>query len=159
LATEPEFDSDAAHRFFSANCFNKAWDLIDKPSRTLEEDEEMIRLSLASIWHWTQRKDHTRINLSVGYWQLSRIYTLLQQPENARHYALLSLNLLPSDEALPFYRAYAYEALARAELVAGDIIKQAEYRDKALQLAEDVADPEDKQQLLRDLETMTSRDK
>jgi hypothetical protein len=159
LAAQPEFDLEAAHRFFSANCFNRAWDLIDKPSRTPEEDEEMIRLSLASIWHWTQREDHTPVNLSVGYWQLARIFALLQQPGNARHYALLSLNLLPSDEALPFYRAYAYEALSRAELVAGNSIKQAEYLNKALQLAEGVVDPEDKQQLLRDLETIASRDK
>lgn len=151
MAAKPEFDLDAAHRFFSADCFNRAWDLIDKNSRTPEDDEEMVRLSLASLWHWTQREDHTRVNLSVGYWQLSRIFSLLQQPDNARHYGMLSLNLLPSDNALPFYRAYAYEALARAELLAADLDKKEEYLNKAMLLAESMVDPEEKQQLQSDL--------
>jgi hypothetical protein len=27
----PDFDSDKAHQFFSAYCFNSTWELIDKP--------------------------------------------------------------------------------------------------------------------------------
>jgi hypothetical protein len=154
MAAKPDFDSDAAHRFFSAHCFNAAWDLIDKTSRTPEDDEEMIRLSMASIWHWTQRKDHTPANLSVGYWQISRIFALLKQTENARHYASLSLNTLPHDDSFPFYRAYAYEALARAEFLAGNADKKEHYLTAAAQFAARVDDPEDKQQLLNDLHTI-----
>ena len=69
MAKEPEFDLQVAHRYFSATCFNQAWELIDKPERTAEEDEAMVQLSLASTWHWTQREDCTPANLSIGYWQ------------------------------------------------------------------------------------------
>ena len=156
MATKPEFDLDAAHRYFSADCFNKAWDLIDKPNRTPEENEEMIRLSVTSIWHWTERKDHTKTNLSVGFWQLSRIYALLGQVDDARQYGQKSLNLVQDDEGLPFYRAYANEALARAELVAGNHSKKEAYLKEAQRLAAGIADPEDRKQLLDDLGTIAS---
>ena len=51
----PDFDSAKAHQFFSAHCFNSAWELIDKPERTPEENEQMIQRTMASLWHWTQR--------------------------------------------------------------------------------------------------------
>src|ERR1022692_3643135 len=72
-----------AHRIFSAQCFNRARDLIRKPHRTDPENEQMLLLSQASLWHWTQRPDCTSRNLSIAHWQLSRIYALLDQPENA----------------------------------------------------------------------------
>ncbi len=87
----PDFDLDAAHRYFSAHCFNAAWDLLDKQERTPEENEQMIRLCLASAWHWTQRADCTPTNLSVGYWQASRIYAVLGQGDNARRYGQMCL--------------------------------------------------------------------
>lgn len=50
----PSFDIEAAHKRFSAECFNRAWDLLDKEKRTPEEEQKMIELCLASIWHWTE---------------------------------------------------------------------------------------------------------
>jgi hypothetical protein len=32
--SEPDFDIAAAHKYFAASCFNRAWDLIDKASDT-----------------------------------------------------------------------------------------------------------------------------
>ena len=32
--------------------------------RTSEEEDKMLQLSLASLWHWTQREDCTPTNLS-----------------------------------------------------------------------------------------------
>jgi hypothetical protein len=58
--------------------------LIEKRDRTPEEDEQMIRLNQASLWHRTQREDCISTNLSIGYWQAARIYTLLGRIEAAR---------------------------------------------------------------------------
>ena len=33
MSEQPGFDLQAAHRYFSAACFNQAWDLIDKADR------------------------------------------------------------------------------------------------------------------------------
>jgi len=150
----PDFDLEAAHRYFSAQCFNRAWDLIDKPDRTAEEDEEMIRLSMAAAWHWTQRTDCTNKNLSIGYWQIARIYAVLRQAENARYYAQRCLEVSQDEDIPPFYLGYAYEALARAESVAGERAKMKAYISLAQQAAEKVTDMNAHKQLLTDLETI-----
>ncbi len=154
MANMPDFDVAAAHRYFSAECFNRAWDLMDKPERTPAENEEMVLLSLASTWHWMQRPDCTPQNLSVGYWQASRIYALLGRAGRARHYGQLSLEAMLGAGDLPFYLGYAYEALARAEWVAGDAAKTAEYLKLARQAAERVPDPDARSALLADLESI-----
>ena len=109
----------------------------------------MLQTAMASLWHWSQREDATPQNLSVGNWQVSRVYCLLGQVDNARRYAEVSLKLAEGSE--PFYAAFAYEALARAEMVAGNKAKMQEYLEKALALAEKVEYEEDKQVLMGDL--------
>ena len=154
MSQQPDFDLDAAHRYFSAQCFNRAWDLIDKPDRIPEEDEEMVRLSMAASWHWTQRPDCTNKNLSIGYWQISRSYALLRQADNARFYAQRCLDVSQGDDIAPFYLGYAYEALARAESVAGERARMKAYISLAQEAAEKVTDMDAHKQLLNDLETI-----
>ena len=154
MAAKSDLDQKAAHKYFSANCFNKAWDLIDKPDRTPEEDEEMIRLSLASHYHWTQRDDYSLTSASVGHWQTSRIYAILGLAENARRYGQLCLEASRAEDVLPFYLGYAFEALARAEAVAGDRDKSEEFISEAKAAAEKVKKSEDRKALLDDLRTI-----
>jgi hypothetical protein len=154
MSDEPTFDLQAAHQYFSATCFNQAWDLIDKAERTANEDEAMLRLSLASTWHWTQRADCAPCNLSVGYWQTSRIYAMLGQADNARRYGMLSLDQCRHEGVLPFYLGYAYEALARAEMTAGDTVKMKEYLAQAHDAADRMMEEEEKKMLLDDLKTI-----
>lgn len=154
MSKQPEFDMNKAHKYFSADCFNKAWDLIDKPDRTPEEDEQMLLLSMASAWHWTQREDCQPTNLSVAYWQISRIYALLRQADNARRYGQMCLDVSRGKDIQPFYLGYAYEALARAEMVAGEQAEMQSYLEKAKQAAARVIDAESKAMLLADLETI-----
>jgi hypothetical protein len=149
-----DFDLEAAHRYFSTQCFNRAWDLIDKPNRTAEEDEDMIHLSMAAAWHWTQRADCTNKNLSISYWQIARIYALLRQAENARYYAQRCLEVSQDEDIPPFYLGYAYEALARAESVKGERAKMKAYISLAQQAAEKVTDMDAHKGLLTDLETI-----
>jgi hypothetical protein len=154
MSEKPEFNLDAAHKYFSATCYNKAWELINKTDRTSEEDEQMIRLSLASTWHWTQRDDCTDQNMSIAYWQTSRIYSILGQAGNAMKYAELCLNFSQGDDAKPFFRGYAYEALARAEMVAGNQEKVDEYLQEAHKLLAVLTDEHEKKYLGDDLATI-----
>lgn len=155
MTEETSIDFEAVHKHFSAVCFNKAWDLIGKKDRSAEDDEEMIRLSLTSTWHWTQRADCTSRNLSIGYWQTSRIYSILGQAENAKRYGQLCLKASQEDDVPPFYLGYAYEALARAEMVVGDKKKMGEYLQEARRVADLVSDSNAKQMLLDDLDTIS----
>ena len=154
MPEKPDFDINAAHRYFAAECFNRSWDFIDKHQRSPAEDDEMLHLSLTSLWHWLQRADATPTHLSVGYWQVGRVYALRGEPANARHYALLSLQASQAAGVEPFYRGYAYEALARTEALAGNDEKAGEYLRQARSLAEQVEDLEDRNLLLKDLDSI-----
>lgn len=149
-----EIDIQAAHRQFSAQCFNETWDLIMKSDRTPKQDDEMLASTMASYWHWTRREDYAPGNASVGFWQISRVFALLGQPENAKRFAKRSLEVTIGTDVGPFYVGYAYEALARAESVAGNMAKTKEYLDHAYKLADAVEDNESKKWLLDDLATI-----
>jgi hypothetical protein len=152
VTQDPGFDAVKAHRYFSADCFNKAWELIEKSGRTPEEEEQMILRSQASLWHWTQREDCTEDNLSIGYWQVSRIYAILGRSAEARRYAALCMQHTPQEK--PFLLAYAHEAAARAEKSAGNTDQVVEHRAAAVALAGSIDDEEDRNYLMKDLETL-----
>src|SRR5580765_3462659 len=105
MTTAPPFDLAAAHRFFSAQCFNDAWDLIGKADRTTGEDEYLISVCHASLWHWRCRADCTSRHLSIGYWQLSRVYALVGEAANARKYGELCRGVSSAEG--PLLRGYA----------------------------------------------------
>lgn len=158
MTEKSEFDLQQSHRFFAVNNFNRAWEYIDKPTRTPEEEDAMLQLGLASLWHWTQREDCTSTNLSIGYWQVSRIFALLGQADNARRYGQLCLQASQTEGVEPFYEGTAYEALGRAEMVAGSYLKMAEYGRAALAVSERIQDEEEKKMLLDDLATLHQPD-
>ncbi len=143
---------EAVHRYFSVYCFNHTWDLLDKTDRSAEDDEAMVQSCLASLWHWNQRPDCTDQNRSIGTWQAARVYAVLKLPEIARRYAQMALDF--SIGQPPFYQAYAYEALARAEAAAGNH-SQAEWCiEKSSELAKQVEEAEDRKLILEDLKTI-----
>ena len=152
MSTLPTLDAAAAHVRFSKECFNLAWDLIVKIDRTAEEDEEMIRLNQASLWHWTKRPDCTDRNLAIGYWQASRIRAILGHAAEAMRYAKLCLQY--SVALSPFLLGSAEEALARAALAAGDRAAVARHLERAHALAKLIADDAERTLLLDDLATL-----
>jgi len=155
MSGAPSFDVQSAHRFFAADCFNRAWDLIDKPDRTADDDRQMIALSQASVFHWRQRGDVTDRNLSVGYWQISRVYALLGQAAEARRNAEISLDY--ARDLQPFILGYALEGVARAALLAGARDEAAGFIETARERAAAVTDAENQALLIADLDALSAQ--
>lgn len=149
-----KFDSAPAHRFFSVDCFNRTWSFIDKKKRTPKEDIVMVAASFASYWHWIHRPDCKPVNISIAYWQLSRVFALLKDANNALKLGKLCLDASRKKGIEPFYLAYAYEALARAEMTAKNKKKMREYLKKAKVISEKIKVEEYKGWLLADLKTI-----
>ncbi len=142
------------HQHFSAFCFNECWGLIDKTDRSPEDTENMILLSSASLWHWKQRDDCTPLNLSTGYWQLSRVYALAGQFDMAELVGQKCLTVSLDGQVPPFYLGYAYEALARAAVGREDFTAAATFLDPADAELDRVADEQEKGLLRPDLESL-----
>lgn len=153
MADTPKFNIHEAHKYFSTDCFNKTWDYIDKDGeRSIEENMSMLHTAIASLWHWSQRADVQPAQLSVGYWQVSRVYNLIHQPHNAKTYGMLALKY--AEGLKPFYKGYAYETLARAEMIISNRFIMNVHLDKAREMLALIEDEEEKQLLFKDLETI-----
>lgn len=151
---DPGFDDAAAHRHFAAQCFNGAWDLIDQPERTEAEQLLMLLRSAASMWHWKERADYAPQNLSIGYWQLSRVCALIGEANLARRFGQACLEASPVDD--PFLVGFGYEALARAAAAAGDPAEMERCLAEAEANAARVFDADNRAALLADLATITA---
>lgn len=132
-----------------------AADLFDEASRLMESrenDERMLHAAHASRYHWGEvggAKD-----LARGEWLCSRVYTLLGRGEPALHHALRCLAICEQAEVEDWHLPYAYEAIARAYLSAGEPEKAESYAELARDAGGKVGDPEDRERLLEDLATL-----
>jgi hypothetical protein len=141
-------------RQLAVDLFNHVWTLLDAPERSPEQDDAMINAAHASSHHWS--KVGTVANLARGHWQISRVYCVLERPEPALYHAARCLAYCESEPTaleewdLPF----AYEALARAHLTAGDLAEAKRLADQARELGAEVEDEEDREVLERDLATL-----
>ena len=156
-AEDPKKDAAAnaaaqkAHAFFAPSCFNACWTLIDKPDRSPKETEDMLLLAYASLWHWKQRADCKPTNLSVGYWQVSRVHALAGQYEMARLFGEKCLRIGHEYALTRFHIGYAHEALARAEILRKDFAAAQGHLADARHLLGRVTDKEEKELLGTDL--------
>jgi DNA-binding transcriptional MerR regulator len=144
-------------RLLAAQLFNETWRLMEQESRSRQDDDCMIHTAHSSRYHWGQVPTATPAHLARGEWQISRVYTVLGRAEPALHHAGRVLDLCQENGIGDWDLAFAYEALARAHAIAGDAARAREYTDQALAAAEDIADDEDRELLLADLETIPSQ--
>ena len=102
------------HRQQAVDLFNFTWTLIDKPDRSSDEEDLMIHTAHASRYHWGVVG--TVVNAVRGDWQIAHVYTVLNLPERAVHYAQSCLRQCQEQHIGDFDLAYAYEAVARTRL-------------------------------------------
>lgn len=132
--------------------FNSTWSLLETEDRSRQQDDEMLHMAHASRHHWG--RVGTPRNFARGEWQCSRVYAVLGRAEPSRHHAQRVLDICQENEIGDFDLAFAYEALARASAVAGDADEARRMTELALEASEQVAEEEDRNILLGDLETI-----
>lgn len=147
-------NEDIPHKKIAAKCFNEVWNYLDKTDRTPEQNETMIHLCHTSFWHWTQVPDHTATNLSIGYWQLSRVYAVVGLASISYQYGLRCLAV--SNGLAPFYVGYAYEAIARSLIGMERYDEANEYLASAKEELTKVIDSNSQAYLKTDLDQLES---
>jgi DNA-binding transcriptional MerR regulator len=154
-ATTPDLDA-AAHRRLGVDLFNFTWTLIEQPDRTPAETDEMIHAAHASRFHWS--KAGTTVNAARGEWQIARVYSVLGRGEPAIWHAGRCLAYAEAaaagGEAESWDLPAAYESMARAHAIAGDLATAASWRDRAHEALAAVSDADDRETIERDLGTL-----
>ena len=115
---DPAIDRQTRRRL-AVDLFNHVWTLLETTDRTVEQDDEMVHAAHASRYHWGEIGEPA--NLARGEWQCSRVYAVLGRGEPALHHARRCLEICQEHGIGDWDLAFAYEALARASRVAGDL--------------------------------------
>ena len=145
--TEEQF-----HKKMAVELFNRTWDLLDKPERTVEENDELVHAGHASRYHWG--KVGKPVNLARGEQQLSHIYAVLKRAEPAFYHGQRALEICQANGIADFDIAFAYEALARANAVAGNQPERKRHLELARAAAAGIAKEEDRKYFLSQLDTV-----
>lgn len=137
-------DIEKAGRWFAVEYNNRAWDLIGKKERSEEEGEMMVHYAHASFLHW--KETGTRINELRAYYLLAYACAAAGDGGPAIRYADRSLALLQDrPEGLADWdTAFIYDAAARAYAISGNADAALDYRRKAADAGELIADDEDR---------------
>jgi DNA-binding transcriptional MerR regulator len=154
MGTHAEALDRETQRRLAADCFNKTWTLMEKHDRTRDDDDEMVHCAHASSYHWSQVG--TAANRARGEWQCSRVYAILGRAEPSLHHARRCLELVEASpaEMEEFDLPAAYEALARAHSVAGDVGEARRYVDLGRTVTAEIADEDDRRLMEADFATI-----
>ena len=129
---------------------NGTWELIG----SREDDDRMLHMAHASRYHWGQARECRPENLARGEWLVSRVYCVLGRAEPALWHARRCLEWVEEAGVGDWDLAYAYEALARASVVAGDAEAASSWRARAREAGDAIADPEDREHFDEDFTTL-----
>lgn len=144
VAMEPEVQQALA-----ADLFNYCWTLIEKDDRTERETDLMIDAAHASRFFWEAVGEP--VHHARGEWQISRAYAVARRAEPALHHAERCLAICEANGIGALDLAYAYEAVARAQAVAGDRAEAIRWAAKARAAADGIDDEDDRDVLLSDV--------
>ena len=153
MSEEKKYSLKQAHQPFAIECNGETWNLLGKPDRTPDEDEQMLFAAYASCYHWSQAG--TPLHHQRGVWMLAHVCTELGMKDEALRNArrCLALTTQYEDMMADFDKAYALMALARAHAMVGNREEGAHYLTLAGAVGEVIDDEEDKKIFMDDFNT------
>ena len=156
--TGAEGGERAERRRLASGFFNRVWELLERPERTREQDDEMLHGAHASRALWAGIG--SAANLVRGEWQCSRVYAVLGRAEPALWHARRCLELAEAAEAgtlADFDLPFAYEGLARANALAGDREQALSWLELGAGAALRIAEADDRELVATDLKDVRGR--
>ena len=140
------------HRQMAIELFNLTWDLMEQPDRTPAETDRMINAAHASRYHWEIAGD--AVNIARGEWQISRVYSVVGRAEPCLYHAERCLHVTLENELVDFDLAFAYEAMARACHLSGDLLETAKFITLGQEAGEKIEKEDDREYFFRELNTI-----
>jgi len=118
LTEETRGEDVDARRQEAVAAFNRAWELIDSPQRSNDDDAEMLTSAFVSRYLWDSiGGDEQR---AVGDWQIAHVASLLGHSELALSFASRALGRVLRNGWTDWRLASCYEGMARAQASAGN---------------------------------------
>ena len=106
------------HRQVAIDTFNRAWELIDLPSRSPDRDRELLSLAFTSRYHWGIVGGDEE--WMVGDWMIAHVASLLGEGALAQRFATTALDTCRVNGWDDWRLASMPEGMARAAAATGD---------------------------------------
>lgn len=132
------------HHQMGVDYFNQSWDILLKEERARADEDLLINMVHASLFHWRQLNQP--VNILRGEWMIAHVYTLLGHKEAALYHAQNTLRWAEETNAADWDLAYAYEAMARAQALNGNREEFAKYYELTAKAGDDIKEEGDRKQ-------------
>ncbi len=132
--------------------FNETWNYMEKTDRTEQDDIQMLHMAHTSCFLWQDRGEPG--DFARGEWQVSRVYSILNMGEPALLHGRRSLEICLDNSIEGLDLVFGYEAVARAYAIIGNDNACDEYKSQAANCAELIADEDDRQYVLGELDSI-----
>jgi len=126
------------HQELAVNLFNQSWDVLLKADRSRKDEDLLLNMVHASLYHW--RMIGQPINILRGEWMIAHVYTLLGHKDAALYHAENVMTLKDEINPRDWDLAYCYEAMARVMALKGDKAAFETYHDQALKAGAAIED-------------------
>jgi len=129
-------------RRLAAQANNRAWRLSELPSRSAQEDEEMLQAAHAAMYFWKivgNANNRAHAALLVAH-----VYALQRLPNPARHFWAQAEPFFLQRECEPWERACATAVKANVAAASGEAETHATSYREAERLIAALPDPEDR---------------
>ena len=138
----------------ASDLYNRAWDLLDSPDRTADEDDELLAMAFASRWHWGQSDDGGDEQYAIGDWFIGHVGAHLGLGEVAMRFSARALARVTAMGRGGWLLASVYEGMARACAVTGDADGRADFVASAERALAEVEDPDEREVIAAQLATV-----
>lgn len=144
---------EAHHRELAAETYNAAWDLLDSPDRTTDDDARVLTLAFASRYHWAEAGGDDE-QLAVGDWFIGHVAAHVGLAGVAQRFSQHALDRVERTGLGGWLRASVFEGMARAAAVAGNGDDRARYTTLAYEALAEVDDPEEREVIEEQLQSI-----
>lgn len=153
MAEENTYTIEEANQHFAIQYNNNIWNLLSKTDKTDDDYNEMINLAHASLLHWSKSSKCKKVNLQRGEYMIAMTYIYAERAEPALYHAQRCFKLSEEykNRMKDFDIAYAYLIMSGALNISGLKEESQRYLQQAKELGETIADQEDKNIFLSDL--------
>ncbi|MDD3098022.1 MAG: hypothetical protein PHU99_09915 [Candidatus Cloacimonetes bacterium] len=137
-SNDKELNMNKVHQQLAIDLFNQSWDILLKEDRNRKDEDLLLNMVHASLYHW--RQVGQPINILRGEWMLAHVYTLLGHKEAALYHAENVMTLKDEIQPRDWDLAYCYEAMARVMALYADQVAFDKYHEQALKAGKEIAD-------------------
>lgn len=144
--------TEAMQRELAKRLFNQAWELIETPDRSSEQDRLMLVTACAAWLHWDAIG--TEQNRAIADWQIAHVASLLGYGALAVAHATTAHDRTRAARLPDWMHASALEGLARAYAAAGDQQSRDEYLRLANEAVSIVTEPGERELIASQIATV-----